>query len=404
MDGATDEPGAAALPALGLHALHLALDKAAAGGRGEAPGPLLARAIPHGIQAVGSLYRAAHERGKDPPHPTAPLILAWLNQPPQVDASRHPRPLIPDIRVIGEAPERERGRLFGLTPKDTTEAQLPLFGGPLPGGIIGRVPLLGIADATTGGAVTAQGRGAPLELAVPVEAMLSIPPSHRSLKDGVTVAVTVRELRDALWPRGWQRNRDWPRLQEALVTLDRRTIPWGNGGLWWPVKLHGLPGGDAGLDELVTLHVMLPPGADRGTPIDRRRLSELRVHSGGAYRALIATAALAWQPGRTRVKAPGGGPRMVWTTNPERYPILTRQDRHDIIFGGAPKRRTDAEVDGPFEALEKAGDIIIAGREALGAERHEHGWRIMPAEAATNGLRARIAPAETDDDAGGGAR
>ena len=73
---------------------------------------------------------------------------------------------------------------------------------------------------------------------------------------------------------------------EALVTLDRRTIPWGNGGLWWPVKLHGLPGDNAGLGELVTLHVMLPPGADRGPPIDRRRLSELRVHSGGAYRAL----------------------------------------------------------------------------------------------------------------------
>ena len=89
---------------------------------------------------------------------------------------------------------------------------------------------------------------------------------------------------------------------EALVTLDRRTIPWGNGGLWWPVKLHELPGDNAGLGELVTLHVMLSPGADRGPPIDRRRLSEMRVHSGAHTVPLIATHALAWQPGRTRVK------------------------------------------------------------------------------------------------------
>ena len=69
--------------------------------------------------------------------------------------------------------------------------------------------------------------------------------------------------------------------------------------------------------------------------------------------------------------------------------------------GGA----TRAEVDDPFEALERAGAIIIAGREVLDAERHEHGWRIVPKEATTDGLRERIAPAETDDEgAGGGAR
>ena len=41
----------------------------------------------------------------------------------QVD--RHPRPLLPYIRVIGEAPERERGRLlFGLAPERIQAARL----------------------------------------------------------------------------------------------------------------------------------------------------------------------------------------------------------------------------------------------------------------------------------------
>ena len=48
---------------------------------------------------------------------------------------------------------------------------------------------------------------------------------------------------------------------------------------------------------------------------------------------------------------------------------------------------------------------MIAGRDVLDAERHEHGWRIVPAEAATPGLRARLEAAETDaDGAAGGAR
>ena len=144
------------------------------------------------------------------------------------------------------------------------DAQLPLFGAR-PGGIISQVSLLGIADATTGGAVTAQGRGAPLELGVPITSMVILRPEDRRLPV-VRIALTVRELRDALWPHGWQRNRDWPRLQHVLRGLGLRFVPWNNGGEWYPLSLVGLPGDAAGLD------VRMPPGADQGTPIYRRRL------------------------------------------------------------------------------------------------------------------------------------
>ena len=212
--------------------------------------------------------------------------------------------------MIGETTERERGRLFGLVPEGAEAGQIPLFGAR-PGGIISQVPLLGIADATTGGAVTAQGRGAPLELAVPVEAMVRLRPEDRRL-NVVRLALTIRELRDGLWLTKWKKQRDWPRLERVLKGLDDQHVPLGDGSRWYPVKLRGLPSDDAGLDELVVLDLALPEGAEQGTPIDRR-LAELRVHSGVAYRAYIAVTALAWQPGRTRVRARG---RFFWASDP----------------------------------------------------------------------------------------
>ena len=351
----------------------------------------------------------ADEGGKLLP-PLNPLIRAWLDRPPQVEPSRHPRPFLPDlgrqttIEIVGETRARELGRFFGgFGPEGAEDGQLPLFG-PLPGGIIARVPLLGIADATTGGAIVSQGRGSPLELAVPITSFVILEPEDRRFPV-VRIVVTVGELRDALWPNGWERWRDWPRLQHVLRGLGSRFIPLDAGRVeWYPLSLVQLPSSvDAGLKEHIILDVRMPPGADQGTPINRRRLSELRVHSGGAYRALIATHALAWQPGVTRVPARG---HVFWAKDPARYPILTRQDRREIVFGaGDSSHRTRAAIDGPFEVLEKAGDIVIAGRDVLDAERHETGWRIVPAEAATPGLRARLEAAETDaDGAAGGAR
>ena len=392
-DGELDERASAGAQAL---ALALVLD----GGRGVVE----VSAVVDGLALVHEGWRDSDSdsEGRRPLHPLRGLVRAWVNRPVEAPVSRHPQPFLPHIKAGGEPPERERGRLFGFVPDGRSDdAQLPLFG-TRPGGIISQVPLLGIADATTGGAVTAQGRGAPLELALPIMAMLSLRPEDRRLPV-VRIALTVRELRDALWPHGWQRNRDWPRLQHVLRGLGLRFVPWGNGGEWYPLSLVGLPGDAAGLDELVILDVRMPPGADQGTPIERRRLAELRAHSGGAFRAFIATAALAWQPGTTRVRVGG---RFFWATDPERYPLLTRQDRREIVFGaGDSSHRTRAAIDGPFGELEKAGDILIAGRDVLDAERHETGWRIVPAEAATPGLRARLEAAETDaDGATGGAR
>ena len=66
---------------------------------------------------------------------------------------------------------------------------------------------------------------------------------------------------------------------------------------------------------------------------------------------------------------------MVWAGDPRRYPILSRQDRHDIVFGAGAVRRDDAEVNGPFERLERLGEIWIQDRQAFDPVR---GWRVIP--------------------------
>lgn len=347
---------------------------------------------PSDVQAVWEADAATDGELKNPLNP---LIRAYLDRSREVEPSRHPRPLLPDIRVIGETAERGRGRLYGIMTEERANAQVPLFGDTGPAGIIGRVPLLGITDATTGGVVTAQGRGAPLGTALPIHSMFFVAHKDRRSPYGVTIVVSVGELRNEFFPRGWERRRDWSRLRRELEALRNRFVPLANGVKWWPVMPGIVPGDDAGDDDLVVLHVTFPPGADKGTEINRRRLSELRVESGGAYRAMIAAAALAWQPGITRVKIKD---RFGWTTDPGRYPILTRQDRRDVVFGaGDRSNRTRAAVDRPFLALEQAGDILIPDREAYDPERHTKGWRIIPKAAITNGLRERAAAAAAGD-------
>ena len=318
------------------------------------------------------------------------LAIESLNEPPTMEASTHPKPIVPHVQTRIEfpspPPERERGLLLTRPGVYRDNTQLPLFGGEqTPGSVLDRVPLLGISDATNGGAVVSRGRGAPLELALPIAFLLAVRAEDRGL-ESVRIAVTVRQLRDWLYPNGWRRQHDWPRLQQALEGLSAQWVPL-HGGKWFPVVLRYIPGDSAHLDELIVVEVAFPPGAHQGTPINQRRLSELRVHSGGAYRALIATSALAYLPGITRVKQ--GKRRWGWSDDPAAYPILTRQDRHDIVFGASSKRRTDAEVDKSFSELEKVGDILIV-RGVYDQKRHANGDRIIPVEAASDKLRERL--------------
>ena len=142
--------------------------------------------------------------------------------PPQpVPAETRPDSLLPVVQSVSEPPEREAGRLaFGglIEGRADPGGQLPLL--PAPEGP--RVPLLELADVR-GGPIMSRGRGAPLDLRLFVGACLWTPHHARATRG--RLAVTVRELRDFLYPNGWTRARHWPAIQEALLRARDYMIP-----------------------------------------------------------------------------------------------------------------------------------------------------------------------------------
>ena len=215
-------------------------------------------------------------------------------EPLKVRSESRPDPILPAV-TVQERPEREAGRLaFGgiVEERKSLPAQLPLL--PAPEGP--RVPILELSD-WRGVPTMAKGRGAPLDLRLAVGACILTPHAARAARG--LLAVTVRELRDFLFPNGWQRGRDWPRIRDALFRARDYVLPDGR-GYWLPFALRREPGEDAALDDLVLIDIELPPGSAHGPIIDRHELARLGVNSAPRFRAYI---------GLPRVS--GGGPRRL---------------------------------------------------------------------------------------------
>ena len=318
------------------------------------------------------------------------LLAAAIEElPPVVAAETRPDPLLPVVKV-SEAPERTAGRLaFGGIGdgRDAIEgAQLPMFPGTGP-----RIPLLDLVDVR-GGPIMAKGRGAPLDLRLFVGACLLFPHSVRASRG--RLATTVRELRDFLYPHGWQRGRDWPRIREALLKARDHMIPgqfdWNGRTVdgWLPFRLAGGIGEGAQLDDTVLIDVELPPGAATGPPIDRVELAGLGVDSAPRFRAYIAAHSVAWVPGRTQRPHPRNRAVWLWSGDPEDYPVLTAEDRRRLAFGEGDKgNRTRAAMDSVWEQL--PGSVILTRRASTTDGRE--GWRIVP-EAAAEAIRKRVGP------------
>ena len=304
---------------------------------------------------------------------------------PHVRAATRIDPILPTVQSVREHPARAAGRLaFGGLVEGREDlpavGQLPLFAtarGP-------RVPILELADVR-GGPIMAQGRGAPLDLRLFVGASLMTPFADRSGR--TTLAVSVRELRDFLFPNGWQRGRDWPRVQAALGRMHNHRIPgpfplhdWGVVRDWLPVALRGGATEDADLDDLVVLDVLLPPGAGDGPVISRRELARLGVDSAPRFRAYIAAHSVAWQLGISRRRHPRNRSVHLWSTNPAHYPVLTAADRDRLAFGRVNRARKEGRRSADAHWEELPG-VEILSRTAT-TQDGQKGWVIVPAAAA----------------------
>ena len=312
--------------------------------------------------------------------------------PPEVRPERRIDPILPVVvGAVKEAPEREAGRLaFGgiIEERKSLPAQLPLL--PRPEGP--RVPILELSDYR-GVPTMARGRGAPLDLRLAVGACVLTPHVARSARG--RLAVTVRELRDFLFPNGWERRRDWPRIRDALKRARDYVLPVPNSaifsggsdalGCWYPFALRHDPGRAAALDDLILIDVELPPGAGHGPVIDRRELARLGVDSAPRFRAYIAAHSVAWRPGVTRRPHPRNRRFHIWSSNPGNYPVLTAEDRDRLAFGAADtvRSRTRAHKDKPWEDLP---GVEILTRKASTPDGGR-GWLVVP-EAAAAAIRA----------------
>jgi len=295
---------------------------------------------------------------------------------------------MPAIQV-SQSPERERGQLFGgLTPKDPPA--LPLLPGydpdPVASGVV--VPLLELADAS-GVVSMARGRGAPLDLRLTVESFLSVPPELRG-GSSARIVIEVEELLGGLFPlakgrgkRSWfaERGRqgsDWRRTRQALEVMGTRWIPWQSGGRWWPLLLRGLPSDTPALSDKVVIEVALPPGSGSGPVIDRPALQREGLVSGPRYRAMIGVNTIAWVLGVTRMRKPGIGG--LWVGDPDRYPLLSTDDRRRLVFGPSDRARERGKA--ADEAIRNTPGLVVVSEAAFDVKTGKKGWRVVPADAA----------------------
>lgn len=328
------------------------------------------QAIQKAAQAAPATAEGEDDIQADPEGPEA------VQKPPEVRAEHRIDPILP-VLTIRETPEREAGRLtFGgiIEDRNSLPGQLPLL--PAPEGP--RVPILELSD-WRGVPTMARGRGAPLDLRLAVGACILTPYAARAARG--RLAVTVRELRDFLFPNGWERRRDWPRIRDALFRARDYVLPDGRGN-WLPFALRREPGEDAALDDLILIDVELPPGSSHGPVIDRRDLAQLGVVSAPRFRAYIAAHSVAWRPGVTRRPHPRNRNFHIWSSDPSNYPVLTTEDRDRLAYGASnPNAARKAGRTASDAHWEDLPGIEILTRK-VSTPDGSRGWLVVPEEAA----------------------
>ena len=203
------------------------------------------------------------------------------------------------------------------------------------------LPFVAMFDRAGGTSMT-RGRGAALGMRLYVETLLALPPElRRTTGPPVILTCTLRQLVGALWPRGWQRGRDWPRLMAGLDAMHNLGVEWeapdGSGGVRLVVAVRDRPRDRALLDDVCRFEVLLPPGSSSGPLVDRHHLRLLGLDSAPAFRLYLALCWL-WD-----VHGTFQG-RLIGTTMPEAKVdpagyILDAHGRHITERDGSASRR-----------------------------------------------------------------
>ena len=259
-----------------------------------------------GLEAVYALWEScdpARQEGiKDP---IAALIAGYLDPP--IEPDQRETAIIPNSARVGwvEVVQSERGTLFDLdvwtpTPEELgsqineqTQAFLPNLV-PDPGALVSTLPLY-LYDGA-GGTSYQRGGGAAPELRLWVEFATAVPIEKRYREQ--KIEFSLWEARDWLWPDGWNRTRQFPRLRQAMIKVDQMrlivNLPSGGRTAWRVVGFLGMFPPDARLDDKAVAQINLPPGSGHGPLVHKPTLRQLGVQSAPQYRGALGMAYHWW--------------------------------------------------------------------------------------------------------------
>lgn len=293
--------------------------------------------------------------------PLSLLAAAWETL--GADVRRGMLPAVPRTNVV-QAPEDKNTLPVAPTPE---RRQLVLPRMPRPEReLIAPAAWLQVFDSL-GGNYMAQGRGVPVELRLFVEALAWAPPAARR---GVLaeVRLKVRDLVEAVWPLGWQRGRDLPKLIRGIDRISAFGVLSDGRFRWRPLWFLLSPDLGAGLDDPVRVYIQLPKVADAGTGarFDRKTLRRLGLRSAPAYRLYLALVEQ-WDRKLNRGVTPY---TPEGRESPMPLPGFSPDERRRLIFGpdetagnASTLRSRGAAAERAFSDLERDGVIEVVRDE-----------------------------------------
>lgn len=260
-----------------------------------------------GLEAVHALWEACDPaQREETDHPLAPLIDGYLNPPIQPEDRE--TAIIPNatrVQSVIQVMPHENGTLFNLdawipTPAELgpqideqTQAFLPDLA-PESGALVSALPLY-LYDGA-GGSSYQRGGGAAPELRLWVEFATAVPVDKRYREQKIEFALW--EARDWLWPEGWNRTRQFPRLRQAMFKVDQMrlivNLPSGGRTAWRVVGFLGMFPPNARLDDKAIAQINLPPRSGHGPLVHKPTLRQLGVQSAPQYRGALGMAYHWW--------------------------------------------------------------------------------------------------------------
>lgn len=346
------------------------------------------------LEGVNAIWLAAREISSEPLiHPIAPLISAWQSrtEPEPRKTGIYPSsfsvartsvfPLWADIDVqAGETPTTE------LVP---TTAYLPGLQPPEPQ--LMAYPALRRYDPSSGQLKayrrTRGNSPAPMHERLFLEMILSVKREDRA--KSIHHEVTVRDLRNWLYPNGWAKGRNWPSIYEALRELPLAGFELGE-RIFFPIQgIVWLPRGIPTLDAKVVLAMSFPEQSANGPLMFRPATQALGLKSDSLWRTFVQLQAQ-WAVGaypahrkRGGRKIPAGYVRADSKAR-VRYRVFEVDELVRMWYGAElptvmnanTMRSWRQRARESFETLERLGLCQI--EKDAGDRDGRKGWRIMP--------------------------